>query len=139
MSGVGAGWLARGALLMVLATLGSPAGAAEAAMDLKGSEWGFKDEMGEHQRFIQFGGEGLVSGSGGCNRFGGGYEQAGDQLTIAGLITTRMGCAPEIMQSEHELLAALEAAHHVEASHGALKIFGADGKLLLDLVRRDWD
>ena len=114
-------------------------GVAAEFVDLKGSEWGFKDETGAHQRFVQFGGEGLISGSGGCNRFGGSYEQTGETLVISGVITTLMGCEPEIMQRERELLDALEAAHHVEATHEALRIFAADGKLLLDLVRRDWD
>jgi heat shock protein HslJ len=113
--------------------------AAEPAIDLAGSEWGFASETGEHQRFVQFGAEGLLSGHGGCNRFGGSYVQKGVELTIEGLISTRMACAPDIMTAEDALLRALEAAHHVEATHKALKIFGADNALLLDLVRRDWD
>ena len=43
------------------------------------------------------------------------------------------------MGKERELLDALEAARRVEASHLVLKVYAEDGRLLLDLVRRDSD
>lgn len=128
--------LAMAAAMMLAAPM---ARAGDPVMSLAGSEWGFASEQGEHQRFVQFAAEGLLSGHGGCNHFGGGYTQKDAELTIEGLISTRMACAPDIMTKENELLRALEASHHIEATHTALKIFGADGAVLLDLVRRDAD
>ena len=128
-----------GVMAAAVLSAASMALASEPAMDLAGSEWGFASETGAHQRFVQFGQEGLLSGHGGCNHFGGGYTQKDAELTIEGLISTRMACAPDVMTAEDALLRALEASHHIEATHTALKIFGADGALLLDLVRRDAD
>jgi heat shock protein HslJ len=132
-------WPARLAVVAVVCAAAWSAVADEMSIDLKGSEWGFKDEAGQRERYVQFGGEGLLSGTGGCNRFAGGYEQAGDAITVTGLISTLMACAPDAMQRERELVQALEAAHRIEATHAALKVYGEDGALLLDLIRRDWD
>ncbi len=130
------GWAMAAAAMLAAAPM---ARAAETVMSLAGSEWGFASEQGPHQRFVRFAEEGLLSGHGGCNHFGGGYTQTDAALTIDGLISTRMACAPDLMTAEDGFLRALEASHHVEATHTALKIFGADGTLLLDLVRRDAD
>ncbi len=106
---------------------------------LAGSERGFQDETGDRQRSVQFGANGEISGSGGCNRFAGRYAQTGGSLEISGLRTTLMACAPEVMAREGALMAALEAARKVETSHLVLKIYAAADALLLDLVRRDFD
>ncbi|MFO1169585.1 MAG: META domain-containing protein [Hyphomicrobiaceae bacterium] len=130
------GWAMAAAVMLAAAPM---AEAADPVMSLAGSEWGFASETGEHQRFVQFSQEGLLSGHGGCNHFGGGYTQKDAELTIEGLISTRMACAADVMTAEDAFLRALEASHHIEATHTALKIFGADGAVLLDLVRRDAD
>ena len=130
------GWAIAAAMMLAAAPM---AHAGDPVMSLAGSEWGFASEQGEHQRFVQFGQEGLLSGHGGCNHFGGGYTQKDAGLTIEGLIATRIACAPDIMTAEDALFRALEASHHIEATHTALKIFGADNAVLLDLVRRDAD
>lgn len=54
--------------------------------------------------------EGVASGSGGCNRFSGGYEVDGDSLTIGPLAGTMMACEEPKMTVESTYLAALEAA-----------------------------
>lgn len=114
-------------------------GAAGPQLDLRGSEWGFAEETVDPRRSVQFDGEGGVSGSGGCNHFAGTFEQQDDLLRIGQLMTTLIGCAPEIARLEAEFLKALRAADRIEATHGVLKIYGKDGALLLDLIRRDWD
>lgn len=133
------GWIAGGVFAAVLLGPASPGLVAGSQLDLRGSEWGFAEETVDPQRSVQFDGEGGVSGSGGCDRFAGGFEQQDDRLKIGQLATTVIGCAPEIAQREGAFLNALAAAHRIEATHGVLKIYGGDGTLLLDLVRRDWD
>ena len=113
--------------------------AANLQLDLRGSEWGFAEETIDPQRSVQFDGDGRVSGSGGCNRFGGTFDQQDDRLKISQLMSTLIGCAPEIARLEAEFLKALRAGDRIEATHGVLKIYDKDGALLLDLVRRDWD
>lgn len=57
-----------------------------------------------------FGDDGVVGGSAGCNLYRGPYRIAGTGITIGPLITTRMACAPPIMEQEHAFLEALQAS-----------------------------
>lgn len=70
---------------------------------------GFSTLIGGTEITIQFGTDGKVAGSSGCNRFTGSYETNGDQLTFGPLATTRIGCAPDIMAQEQGFLNALAA------------------------------
>lgn len=107
-----------------------------AAMLLTGSEWG---PAGSGDVFVQFR-DGRVSGSGGCNRFGGSYEQTGQNLRIGPLMATRMACAdPEKMQTEQKFFELLEAVHGFEATHMKLILKDTAGNELGVLIRRDWD
>ncbi len=65
------GWIAGGAFAAVLTAAAAPGHGAGPQLDLRGSEWGFREETVDPLRFVQFDGEGGVSGSGGCNRFAG--------------------------------------------------------------------
>jgi heat shock protein HslJ len=113
---------------------------AEASMiNLAGTEWGFSEEAGRTARFIQFGSDGRVSGSTGCNRFSGAYSQDGDALTIGTLATTRRACLPEVMQREQQFLALLGKVHHAEGTYLKLTLKGSDRDVLAELVRRDPD
>ncbi len=107
-----------------------------AAMLLAGSEWGFA-AGGEIS--VQFG-DGRLSGSGGCNRFAGSYEQDGEQLKIGQLIATQMACLDEnVMRQEQQFLKMLNAVRMASATHMTLILKDASGKELAGLVRRDWD
>jgi len=106
---------------------------------LAGTEWGFSEEIGRTARFIQFGSEGRVSGSTGCNRFSGTYNQDGDALTIGTLATTRKACRPEAMKREQQFLALLGKVRHGEGTHIKLTLKGSDGNVLAETVRRDPD
>ena len=44
-----------------------------------------------------------------------------------------------VMEREQACLEALDAARRLEASHLELKLMTADGTVLLDLARRDFD
>jgi heat shock protein HslJ len=58
-----------------------------------------------------FGADGRISGSGGCNQFNGSYTLSGNNtISIGPLATTRMACAPAIMDQENAYLAALQAS-----------------------------
>lgn len=58
--------------------------------------------------------DGKISGSGGCNRFMGGYEVEGDRLTIGQLASTFKACEQPIMNQESKFLQALQGAQRYE-------------------------
>jgi heat shock protein HslJ len=107
-----------------------------AAMLLAGSEWGY---AAGGDITVQFA-DGQVSGSGGCNRFGGSYTQDGDRLKFGTLAATQMACIDDaVMQQEQQFFQMLAAVHTTEATHAKLILKDAAGKELAVLVRRDWD
>ncbi len=59
---------------------------------------------------VTFGPEGIVSGTGGCNQFSGGYGVEGQNITIGPLMSTMMACADDLMVQEAAVIAALEGA-----------------------------
>jgi heat shock protein HslJ len=56
---------------------------------------------------VQFGADGSVHGTTGCNRYTGRYTLDGDELALAPMATTRMMCSTELMEQEMAFLAAL--------------------------------
>jgi heat shock protein HslJ len=107
-----------------------------AAMLLAGSEWGFADGG---DVFIQFN-DGRVSGSGGCNRFSGSYEQDDGKLRLSQMISTQMACTDDkVMQAEQHFLQMLDAVRQADATHRRLILKDGSGNALATLVRRDWD
>lgn len=62
-----------------------------------------------------------ISGTGGCNRFFGGYASNGDQLTFSGVGSTEMACEQPVMAQESAFHAAL----------GAVRSYRRDGETLV--------
>lgn len=59
--------------------------------------------------------DGRVSGSGGCNRFNGGYQAPGsNQLSIGPLASTFKACEQSLMDQESRFLKALQGAQRYE-------------------------
>jgi heat shock protein HslJ len=68
--------------------------------------------------------DGRISGSGGCNRFMGGYKTQGEKLMVEPLASTSMACEGSAMGQEARYLKALQAAQRYEVdSQGQLSIF----------------
>jgi heat shock protein HslJ len=80
---------------------------------------------------LNFGADGQVNGSAGCNKYTGSYEAKGDQLKVGPLGTTRMLCGePEgIMQQEAQFLAALQAGTTFKITGNQLVIRNASGAM----------
>jgi heat shock protein HslJ len=65
-----------------------------------------------------------IAGSGGCNRFSGGYTTQGNQqLSIGPLASTFKACAEPIMTMETKYLTALQGAQRYEVNQDGLQIF----------------
>jgi heat shock protein HslJ len=77
-----------------------------------------------------------AGGSAGCNRYTGGFTEAGDRLTFSPLASTRMFCPfPDgIMEQEDRYLAALQQATRFEIQHGHLTIECGGDTLSFDAV-----
>ena len=83
---------------------------------LRGAEWQVADLAGagmiERSRVsVRFGADGQLSGQASCNRYSGRYQLSGEGLSIGPLVTTRMACAPALMNQEQRFLELLAAVH----------------------------
>jgi heat shock protein HslJ len=66
--------------------------------------------LAQTQVTAEFGSDGRLSGSTGCNRYQGSYRAEGATIAIGPLATTRRGCDGPIMEQEQAYLAILQAA-----------------------------
>jgi len=123
-------------ILAACAKAVTPSANTGALSKLAGSEWGF--ESG-NQAFIKFSAKGEVMGNGGCNNFGSSYELNGQRIIFGPIMSTKKACMGPAMQQETDFFAALQKAHHVEATHLKLVIYDENDEPLLSLIRRDWD
>lgn len=82
---------------------------------------------GEKPLAFSIAADGTVSGSGGCNRLMGRATIDGSAVRFDPVATTRMACAPEIMQQESRLLAALESVRGWRIDGDALELLDAVG------------
>ena len=72
---------------------------------------------------------GKVSGTMGCNQFGGEYKVKGDQITFGPLAATLMACPEPIMNQESAVLGILSGTVTYKADGSLLTITGADGSV----------
>jgi heat shock protein HslJ len=79
----------------------------------------------------KFGGDGTLSGNGGCNNYNGTYTVTAKQIKIGPLASTRMFCAdPEgVMDQEALYLAALQTADTYKVEGTKLELRTKDGAL----------
>jgi heat shock protein HslJ len=109
---------------------------AEAPVSLDGTSWRLVEGMDitipdDVEMTIAFEAGGRTSGSGGCNRFMGSYDQAGDQISLGRLEPTRMACAEEVMRAEQAYHSALESVTSWSATGGVLVLSDSAGEALL--------
>jgi putative lipoprotein len=89
------------------------------------------------QTVLEIARDGHVSGSGGCNRIGGGATVEGDRMTFSRMISTRMACTPALMHQESRFLDALADVRRfrVDVRRRKLLLLDAGGKTILRLSR----
>lgn len=87
---------------------------------------------------LDFGTEGRVTGSAGCNRFTGAYAAADRTVAISGAAATRRMCVEPagIMEQEAAYLKALEMGTHVRIDGSRLEIRTAAGALTVSAQRK---
>lgn len=123
----------------------SPTAPAAPAGALQGSRWRLqsmgargaeKNVEGTAPLLLQFEAGGKVSGSGGCNTFGGTYKVSGQNLTISELVSTLRACTDEtIGEQESRYLKALQQVTRFTLAGDSLMIEYGEGQTVLNFVR----
>lgn len=78
-----------------------------------------------------------VSGRGGCNRYGGSVNLSGGSLLMSELFSTKMACAPALMDQETKFMAALQAVRTFRMDGDKLVLVDATGKARLRFARTE--
>ena len=79
----------------------------------------------------EFTSSGSVSGTAGCNRYGGKFTSSGQRLRISSLVSTQMACASGIMTQESAFLKALGATRAYAVNGATLTLRSTGGRALL--------
>ena len=108
-------------------------------VDLAGSEWrpsfmSATELPAGIKMQVEFQPDGRITGSGGCNRFFGGYTVSGNHIKIGPLASTRKGC-PGLIKVEATFFATLQAASSFAQTDTTLILFDASGDRLAQFVR----
>ena len=85
-----------------------------------------------------FGTDGKLTGSAGCNNYNGEYKVDGNKITIGPLASTMMFCNDPagVMDQESQFLAALQSAATYKLEGNRLELRTADDALAVDLQRK---
>jgi heat shock protein HslJ len=119
------------ALLLVaaFAVLVTACGGGDAS-ELPGSQWtvtsiGGKTTEAEGTPTIEFGEEGKVAGTTGCNRYSGRVEVDGDKITFDSMVSTLIGCDGALGTQEQAFMAALaDTTNWSISASGDLRLTG---------------
>jgi heat shock protein HslJ len=84
---------------------------------------------------LKFGNDGRISGSGGCNSYGGNYRVQGNRLTLSQVFSTKRACIDEnANKQESQYFAALETASRFRLNRQQLTIYYGAGQNALDFA-----
>ena len=121
--------------LIILALILLPACTSSDSVSLEGTSWrlvtlGNLQPVEGSTITISFE-DGQVSGSSGCNSYGGEYQVIGEKLEIGVLMSTLMACAdPAMMDQESSYMKMLENAQNVKVVNNQLQIFGSGSEAM---------
>lgn len=82
-------------------------------------------------------GDGRAVGRAGCNNYSTKYKRAGDSISFGPTISTKMACAPELMNLEQSFLATLDAATRVEQRPDGTLVLSTDDEKQILLRRQE--
>lgn len=110
---------------------------AQAAKPTPAGRWqadsiGGKPMTGDKPVTLEIGGDGMVSGTGGCNRIGSRATIKKNALTFSRPVSTLMACPPAIMQQERNFIDALAKTRRwrLDPAQDKLTLLGAAGRPL---------
>jgi heat shock protein HslJ len=129
------------ALLLSIAVLAACGGTPPAApASLAGTNWVVQELRGQSLAAgsaitLNFTAD-QISGSAGCNGYGGSYEAQGDQLTLGEIIRTMMYCENPagVMDQEDDYLAALDTVGRYRTAGDRLELLDRAGQVVVALA-----
>jgi len=126
-------WAIAAGSLTLTGTGGQPTLVYAKAFKFGGTSWQLASANGNGvaasvTATLLFGEDGQVSGSGGCNTYGGPYAVKGHQIDIGPLISTRMACPTAQTAVETVFLGGLEKVVSWKVGGGQLTLLGPQGK-----------
>jgi heat shock protein HslJ len=84
---------------------------------------------------LKLGEDGRVSGSTGCNSYGGTYQVRGDNISFSRIVSTRRACLDQnANEQEHRFLSILETANRFRLASNRLTILSDRGRSVLNFV-----
>jgi heat shock protein HslJ len=110
-----------------------PSNAGAVSTPLEGTHWtltkiggqAIAPATGRREAYLQFVAQGRrVTGSTGCNRLTGAYEQAGSGLKFHPIATTMMACIGQVMTQENKFNAALRKTDSYRIRGNTLLLIG---------------
>ncbi|MCB0725614.1 MAG: META domain-containing protein [Ignavibacteriae bacterium] len=113
----------------------SACASSDTGLSLQGNLWNLSELNGKEYfpddrydpAYIEFGQDGMISGTGGCNEIFGSYETSGRNITIKSAITAKY--CDGIMDTELDLDAALRSADRYKTTKDELYLY-KDGKVI---------
>lgn len=118
----------------------APAAVAQAAPTTPAGRWLAESVEGRGvidrlQTTLEIAADGTVSGSGGCNRFGGKATIDGERIDLGRLFSTQMACPPAAMDQERRFLDALAKVKRwrVDPAQRKLLLVDEAGRTLVTL------
>jgi heat shock protein HslJ len=126
-----AGFAVSAIAVAALMAAGSEVPGQSADVELTGRTWRAETIMGRpvidsSDSTITFEADGRVHGQGGCNRYFGAATIAGEQVSFGSIGSTKMACAPALMDQEAHFFQILESAERWSVDeHGMLLIHSA--------------
>lgn len=124
----------RAASLVAIAGFAAPAW-AQAPADTPYGTWIAADidgqsVAGDARPVLELASDNAATGTGGCNRFRGTFESTADTISFGPSASTRMACAPAVLDQEQRFHNALENARNWKRDDAGLTLLGSDGKVL---------
>jgi len=118
-------------LAVAACSLVRPDSADTPKVDLRGT-WLAEDIDGagvidNAQSTLEFTNDGRVAGRGGCNRYGGSVKAESGSILLSELFSTKMACAPALMDQETRYMAALQAVRSYRMENTSLVLVDATG------------
>lgn len=87
---------------------------------------------------VEFSADGRIFGRSGCNSYSGGYIRKKDILTVSEVVSTKMACAPALMDLEQKFFNRLGGELAVSTTgDGALVLGDDDGRILMRRMERE--
>ncbi len=115
----------------------------EAEVDYLTGRWALVQVQGKavprlpRPALVEFLDGGRISGTGGCNRFSGGFTRSGEILEFSPVVSTRMACLSETAQQlENQFLGLLQGRLAWKAAESRLELRNAEGEIILVFDRQ---